>query len=280
MKKKRWRKIVLSFLPILIVVIGLVFISGVLMPGQRELPENVSDALQLDAGTETVWPRLSEFSIVEDEQLDEVRDRLNDALTYADPAGSPLYRFAVKPGEAFRVYSASAIEDPFTLQFSSSEQPIEIDDAGNGTFPEEEGTYALRMMKNYDDAVILTYEAQVVVSADEQERDRINIERYIQDIRDIDPYNFANAEGYAVNRPLISQYEPIVLSMGDNGVRACLAALSDGSEELLSDYVLFRWIAMLSGIGNDLDRWDLPSDYRDQYLQEVANAYEVDLADL
>lgn len=135
-------------------------------------------------------------------------------------------------------------------------------------------------MKNYDDAVILTYEAQVVVSADEQERDRINIERYIQDIRDIDPYNFANAEGYAVNRPLISQYEPIVLSMGDNGVRACLAALSDGSEELLSDYVLFRWIAMLSGIGNDLDRWNLPSDYRDQYLQEVANAYEVDLADL
>lgn len=280
MKKKRWRKIVLSFLPILIVVIGLVFVSGVLMPGQRELPENVSDALQLDAGTETIWPRLSEFSIVEDEQLDEVRDRLNDALTYADPAGSPLYRFAVKPGEAFRVYSASAIEDPFTLQFSSSEQPIEIDDAGNGTFSEEEGTYALRMMKNYDDAVILTYEAQVVVSADEQERDRINIERYIQDIRDIDPYNFANAEGYAVNRPLISQYEPIVLSMGDNGVRACLAALSDGSEELLSDYVLFRWIAMLSGIGNDLDRWDLPSDYRDQYLQEVANAYEVDLADL
>ena len=104
MKKKRWRKIVLSFLPILIVVIGLVFVSGVLMPGQRELPENVSDALQLDAGTETIWPRLSEFSIVEDEQLDEVRDRLNDALTYADPAGSPLYRFAVKPGEAFRVY--------------------------------------------------------------------------------------------------------------------------------------------------------------------------------
>ena len=36
MKKKRWRKIVLSFLPILIVVIGLVFVSGVLMPGQRE----------------------------------------------------------------------------------------------------------------------------------------------------------------------------------------------------------------------------------------------------
>ena len=138
--------------------------------GPAELPENVSDALQLDAGTETVWPRLSEFSIVEDEQLDEVRDRLNDVLTYTDPAGSPLYRFAVKPGEAFRVYSASAIEDPFTLQFSSSEQPIEIDDAGNGTFPEEEGTYALRMMKNYDDAVILTYEAQVVVSADEQER--------------------------------------------------------------------------------------------------------------
>ena len=46
MKKKRWRKIVLSFLPILIVVIGLVFVSGVLMPGQRELPENVSDALK------------------------------------------------------------------------------------------------------------------------------------------------------------------------------------------------------------------------------------------
>ena len=66
MKKKRWRKIVLSFLPILIVVIGLVFVSGVLMPDQRELPENVSDALQLDAGTEMVWPRLSEFSIVED----------------------------------------------------------------------------------------------------------------------------------------------------------------------------------------------------------------------
>lgn len=276
--KKRWKRVLLSLLPLLLVFAALCWCFGLFSVPSRELPDSVSPFLQLETEEEQIPLCFTQFSLSREEGLDPIRQQLSDTLANADDPDSPLYRLAVPPGASIRLYSSSDAEDPYQLSLQTQQGQLPLNEEGVATLPDEEGTYHLTCQKNYSDVVLVDFTIEVVVSEDEVTRDRINVDRYIEEIREIDPYNMANVEGYQINRALIRQKESIIMGMGESGLNACVSLLSDGQTPLLSDYVLCRWIAELSGIGEDLDSWATPDDYRERYLQEVIDSYEIDMA--
>ena len=110
--KKRWKRVLLSLLPLLLVFAALCWCFGLFSVPSRELPDSVSPFLQLETEEEQIPLCMTQFSLSREEGLDPIRQQLSDTLANADDPDSPLYRLAVPPGASIRLYSSSDAEDP------------------------------------------------------------------------------------------------------------------------------------------------------------------------